>query len=95
MRKALRTNKTSGKQEQSTRYYISSKKAAAKVFNENIRSHWAIENKLHWSLDVSFKEDSSRKRMGNSAANFGLVTKIVLTMLKKGPCQYVPKQQKV
>lgn len=82
---ALRTNKASGQQEQSTRYDISSKKAAAQVFNENIRSHWAIENKLHWSLDVSFKEDSSRKRMGNSAANFGLVTKIVLTMLKKNP----------
>ncbi len=57
-----RTIKKTGKQEQSNRYYISSKKAQAKVFNKDIRAHWGIENKLHWSLDVNFREDSSKKK---------------------------------
>jgi predicted transposase YbfD/YdcC len=81
--RASRINKTSGKQEQSVRYYISSKRSTAQVFNEDVRSHWGIENKLHWSLDVSFKEDQSRKRMGNSAENFGIISKIALTLIKK------------
>ena len=87
--KASRFHKSSGKTEQCTRYYISSRVDSAQAFNEYIRSHWAIENKLHWSLDVTFREDQSRKRVGNSAVNFGLITKIALTLvnnceLKKG-----------
>jgi predicted transposase YbfD/YdcC len=80
---AARTIKQTGKTENSTRYYISSKTAEADVFNRNVRSHWAIENKLHWVLDVTFGEDASRKRKGNSAENFALVTKIALTLLQK------------
>ena len=80
---ATRTIKQTGKTENSTRYYISSKTAEADVFNRNVRSHWEIENKLHWVLDVTFGEDASRKRKGNSAENFALVTKIALTLLQK------------
>ena len=50
-----------------TRYYITShaNKTAAQL-NKMIRSHWSIENQLHWHLDVTFDEDSSRARMGNA-----------------------------
>ena len=72
------------RQEQScVRYYISSLEADAQRFSNIIRSHWGIENSLHWMLDVSFGEDSSRKRAKNSAMNFSLVFKAALAMLKK------------
>lgn len=51
--------------------------------NRLIRQHWAIENKLHWHLDVSFGEDDARKRIGNAAKNFNLILKIALTLLKR------------
>jgi len=85
--KATRIEKQTGKEEHSVRYYISSKGAHAKKFNQNIRSHWAIENKLHWVLDVNFKEDSSRKRKGNSAQNFGIISKVALTLIDRYPAK--------
>ena len=69
--------------ETATRYYISSLKANAEDFQNAIRSHWAIENKLHWMLDVAFSEDASRKRVGNSTQNFSILLKIALNILKK------------
>ena len=69
--------------EKATGYYISSLEANSKVFQNAIRSHWAIENKLHWTLDVAFSEDASRKRAGNAAQNFSILTKIALNLLKK------------
>jgi predicted transposase YbfD/YdcC len=65
-----------------TRYYISSLEAGAEDFQKAIRSHWAIENKLHWTLDVAFSEDASRKRVKNAAQNFSLLNKIALNLLK-------------
>ena len=80
---ATRINKRTRKKEENTRYYISSRTDSAKTFNVNIRSHWSIENKLHWVLDVTFHEDKLRKRKGDSAANFGLISKIALTLIEK------------
>lgn len=68
--------------ERATRYYISSLTAEAEDFQKAVRSHWAIENKLHWTLDVAFGEDASRKRAGNSAQNFSILNKIALNLLK-------------
>ena len=68
--------------EKATRYYISSLNGEAKEFQKAIRSHWGIENKLHWTLDVAFSEDASRKRAGNAAQNFAILTKIALNLLK-------------
>lgn len=65
-----------------TRYYISSSEGSADFFQQVIRSHWSIENKLHWTLDVAFSEDMSRKRTENAAQNFSLITKIALNILK-------------
>ncbi len=68
--------------EKATRYYISSLSASPEDFQKAIRSHWAIENKLHWTLDVAFSEDASRKRAGNAAQNFSILNKIALNLLK-------------
>lgn len=65
-----------------TRYYISSLSADAVLINKSVRNHWSIENKLHWMLDVSFKEDASRKRKDNSTHNYGMICKIALNMVK-------------
>ncbi|MDR1011115.1 MAG: ISAs1 family transposase [Opitutaceae bacterium] len=72
----------SGKHEIETRLYIASFLEEAGNMSQNIRSHWGIENKLHWSLDVSFNEDQSRKRAGYSAQNFSTITRIALNLLK-------------
>jgi len=79
---ATRYNKKTGVQEQSVRYYISSKAANAKYFHEAVRSHWGIENKLHWCMDVIFGEDKSKKQSEDSAQNFSLINKIALNMIR-------------
>jgi predicted transposase YbfD/YdcC len=65
------------------RYYISSLECNAKLFAESVRGHWGIENELHWSLDVSFKEDYSRVRKDFGAQNFNILRKIALNLIKK------------
>jgi len=72
----------SGKTEKQERYYISSLNTD-RDFNTMIRSHWGIENKLHWVLDVVFREDEQRKRAKHAAKNFAMVRKIALNLLKK------------
>jgi predicted transposase YbfD/YdcC len=79
---ATRYNKKTGAQEQSIRYYISSKAASATYFHEAVRSHWGIENKLHWCMDVIFGEDKSKKQAEDSAQNFSLINKVALNMIR-------------
>jgi len=69
--------------ETAIRYYISNLTVSAEDFQKSIRLHWGIENKLHWVLDVAFSEDASRKRAGNVAQNFSILSKIALNLLKK------------
>ena len=81
---SIREFKNSDKPTESfTRYYISSLLSGAKDLQRAIRLHWGIENKLHWVLDVAFSEDASRKRIGNAAQNFSILSKIALNLLKK------------
>ncbi len=75
--------KATKKTTEMTRYYISSLSPDAKLIGQTARTHWQIENGLHWQLDVSFREDASRKRQGNAAVNFSSLLKITLTMLKR------------
>lgn len=65
------------------RYFISNLNCTAERFSEIIRSHWGIENKLHWSLDVSFREDDSRLRYKSSAQNFSLLRRISLNLIRQ------------
>lgn len=67
------------------RFYISSLNQTAEFFNSAIRNHWAVENNLHWVLDVQFKEDYSRKRKDNSAENFAIVRRFALTKITRHP----------
>lgn len=64
------------------RLYINSLEADAALINKSVRSHWGVENSLHWVLDVAFNEDHSRKRVGNAAQNFSLINRIALNLLK-------------
>jgi len=65
------------------RHYIASIKQNAEIFAHAVRAHWAIENKLHWVLDVTFKEDASRVRKDNGAENLGIVRHIALNILRQ------------
>ena len=71
-----------GKISKDTRYFICSIDANAEVFSNAVRKHWSIENQLHWVLDVSFNEDSSRIRRSNGAENLSVIRHIVLNLLK-------------
>ncbi|OAV71431.1 Transposase [Bacteroidales bacterium Barb6] len=79
---AARYIKSSGKEEKEVRLYITSSKADAEVTGKGVRSHWGIENNLHWQSDVSFNEDESRKREGYAAQNFSLLNQIALNPVK-------------
>ena len=64
------------------RYYILSKKLTARRFGTLVRSHWGIENSLHWQLDMSFDEDRNRTRKDHAAANLAVLRRIALSLLK-------------
>ncbi|MCD8555915.1 MAG: hypothetical protein LRY59_04665 [Bacteroides graminisolvens] len=64
------------------RHYITSLGLDPQKIAESIRSHWAIENNLNWQLDVSFREDGTRKS-GNAAQNVSLMNKIALMAIKR------------
>jgi predicted transposase YbfD/YdcC len=65
------------------RYYLSSLAVDGKRFAEAARGHWSIENSLHWILDVVFREDDSRVRVGHAAENFGLLRRIAVNLLQQ------------
>lgn len=65
------------------RYYISSLPINAQIIGNAIRAHWCIENNLHWSLDVTFREDASRIRKGHAPENVGWLRRFALSLLKK------------
>jgi predicted transposase YbfD/YdcC len=64
--------------------YITSLNPHAKSINQVVRSHWSIENNLHWQLDVSFNEDKSRKRdrNRNAAENYSVLLRMALNLIK-------------
>jgi predicted transposase YbfD/YdcC len=66
-----------------SRYFICSRRVSAKQALHAVRSHWGIENSLHWVLDVAFREDDCRVRAANAAANFSAVRQLALGLLKQ------------
>ena len=78
-----------GKPCDDVRYYILSKKLSARSFVAAVRGHWGIENSLHWQLDMSFGEDRSRIRKGHADANFAIIRRTALSLLKNEKSQKV------
>ena len=64
------------------RYYISSASLTPERFAHAVRSHWAIENSLHWVLDVTFDEDAARNRADNGPENLAILRRLTLNVLR-------------
>lgn len=79
------TREIKGKTSQDARYYISSLEANAEKIGKYIRSHWGIENSLHWVMDVVFNEDQSRIRSGYADENLAMIRHISLNLVKQDP----------
>jgi predicted transposase YbfD/YdcC len=78
------TRTVQGKQTIDNRYYISSRSQLSAIEAlQAVRSHWSIENELHWVLDVAFREDDCRVRAKNAAANFSVIRQHALGLLKQ------------
>jgi predicted transposase YbfD/YdcC len=67
------------------RYYISSLEPDSKKLAHAIRSHWEVENRLHWCLDVTFGEDANRTRKDNAPENLNIMRKITMNILRLSP----------
>jgi predicted transposase YbfD/YdcC len=65
------------------RYYLSSLPLGVEPFARAVRGHWGVENKLHWVLDVCFREDQSRARAGYAAENLATLRRLALNLLKR------------
>jgi predicted transposase YbfD/YdcC len=76
------------------RYYISSCDLGAPDFNHQIRLHWSIENGCHWVLDVNFREDHSRIRVGHGAENFAILRRMTLNLINQDKTLKVSKKSK-
>jgi predicted transposase YbfD/YdcC len=74
-----------GQRERETRSYLLSTPLSAQQFGEAVRSHWGIENQVHWLLDMAFREEESRVRLGEAAKNFAVLRRLALHLLQQEP----------
>lgn len=72
-----------GRTTRSTRYYLCSAPLTPETFARAVRGHWAIENSLHWVLDVTFDEDRARNRRDNGPENLAILRRLTLNLLRK------------
>lgn len=91
---ATRTDKKTGETSTETRFYIASLPADPRLILHATRSHWSVENRLHWVLDVIFREDQCRTRKDNAPANLALIRKIVLNLLRQDASCALPLKRK-
>jgi len=81
--KVVAERQANGETTHETRYFISSLDGDARRILHAVRGHWAIENALHWVLDIAFDEDHHRLRKDNGPANFAVLRHIALNLLKQ------------
>jgi len=76
-----------GQETSEVRHYILSRYLSGHRFAAAVRGHWSIENRLHWQLDVTFQEDQCRVRKGHADANFSILRRTALSLLKNESTQ--------
>lgn len=79
------TREIAGKTERETRFYITSLTLPAEKVGPMIRDHWAVENSLHWVLDMVFRDDECRVRTDNAPANFVTLKHMANNLIRKAP----------
>ena len=84
---AIRISEKDGEKTIETRFYISSLRRSIKRFARLVRDHWSIENTLHWTLDMTFREDESRVRSRRLADNLSWLRRLALTLLRQHPAK--------
>ncbi len=77
--------KIDGQIEQQTRFYITSLRLRAAQLSLIVRSHWAIENNLHWVMDMIFRDDECRVRTDQAPANFTTIKHMAINLLRNAP----------
>ena len=82
---AVRVYEENGIEKRDIRYYISSLRRNGQQFAHAVRNHWGIENSLHWSLDMIYREDESRVRNRTFADNLSWLRRLTLSLLKQHP----------
>lgn len=92
--RVIRTVERDGKVTRETSYYICSIAAVVSVFMTSIRSHWGIENSLHWVMDVVFHEDRSRVRKNHAAENLSFLRRFVISLLRRDTSKTSLKQKR-
>jgi predicted transposase YbfD/YdcC len=92
---ARRTIKKTGKTSTETRLFISSLPPDPVHLAAAVRAHWSVENNLHWSLDVAFREDECRTRKDHSARNLAMIRRAVLNLLRREPSKLSLKRKRL
>jgi predicted transposase YbfD/YdcC len=83
--KVVRIRETAEKTTTETAYYLLSTPLSGQRLGEVVRSHWAIENSLHWRLDVVMNEDQDRTRLGNGPENLAILRHMAINVMQKDP----------
>ena len=94
---ATREDLSTGKETVETRYYVSSRNLAPEEANERVRSHWLVENRLHWCLDMTFGQDACRIRSNHATENFAVVRHFALNVIRNynGDRYSVPRRRRL
>jgi predicted transposase YbfD/YdcC len=82
---AVRIYEQNGIEKSDVRYYLCSMRRNGQQFAGAVRSHWGIENKLHWCLDMAYREDESRVRNRNFSENLSWLRRLTLSLIKQHP----------
>jgi len=81
------TREFNDKIERETRFYITSLVMLANALGPIVRSHWAVENSLHWVMDMIFRDDECRVRTDHAPANFTTIKHMALNLIRKAPAK--------
>lgn len=81
--KVMRMRESAGRTTQETAYYLLSTALSAERFNQVVRSHWGVENSLHWRLDVVMNEDQDRNRLGHGPENLAILRHMAMNAMQK------------